>query len=73
MPITYFDAWRRIVLLKLTFAFTPSGTALKPLTFAAADRAAKSLPALANSASAAGFWIQPIAFDWSIWSPGVSC
>ena len=22
---------------------------------------------------AAGFWIQPIAFDWSIWSPGVSC
>ena len=47
--MTFFDAWRLIVLVKLTDALTPSGTALNPLTLAAADSAAKSLPALANS------------------------
>ena len=67
--MTFFDAWRLIVLVKLTDALTPSGTALNPLTLAAADSAAKSLPALANNSFALASCIQPIADDWSMWSP----
>ena len=64
-PMTFFDACRRIVLANPADILTPSGIALNPLTLAAATAAAKSLPALANSRSAAGFWIQPISALWS--------
>ena len=70
--MTFFDSDFFTALPKPVDSATPSGTALKPLTFAAADSATKSLPALANSSFALGNCIQPITWLWSSRPPASS-